>query len=580
MKIKSFIVPCLILTATVSLSTSCEDMLTQDSDNVIYADKDHLIDATDTLYSVTGIVNKLQVLADRTVLLGEMRGDLVDITDKTSSDLRDVALFNISDSNEYNSPRDYYAVINNCNYFLAKVDTALKNNRNEKIFEKEYAAVKSFRAWTYLQLVINYGKVPFVTEPILSKAEAEKEYPMKDIKEICDYFITDIKPYADVALPGYGPIKSTESKLFFFPIYVVLGDLNLWAGNYKESAWDYYKYIDYRNLQTTIDGIYWGRNDGDYKYPNDMYASTFKTETYNKNCDVVSIIPMDSVEAEGNYSKLRNLFNSQSSNDYAVSIVPSQSLIDLSASQIFCNYNKQGTVVYAPTNLEDYKAGDLRLYSIYRTSNTKNTLTNKYVKKQDIRKYSTRNVHIYRRTEIYLRMAEALNRAGYPRFAMEILKDGVNNEAIQKYVIPFYSADSTWLSQFDFPNTEYITSNAENNANTEGIHSRGCGYSQYNNYYIMPYDSTITDSLAQIEYQIKKVEDLIVDEDALETSFEGFRFYDLMRVALRRNDPSYLAKRVYNRRGSDNYSTMVSTIGKDLNDSKNWFMSWKGKIGY
>jgi hypothetical protein len=163
---------------------------------------------------------------------------------------------------------------------------------------------------------------------------------------------------------------------------------------------------------------------------------------------------------------------------------------------------------------------------------------------------------------------------------MEILKDGVNNEAIQKYVIPFYSADSTWLSQFDFPNTEYITSNAENNANTEGIHSRGCGYSQYNNYYIMPYDSTITDSLAQIEYQIKKVEDLIVDEDALETSFEGFRFYDLMRVALRRNDPSYLAKRVYNRRGSDNYSTMVSTIGKDLNDSKNWFMSWKGKIGY
>ena len=129
MKIKSFIVPCLILTATASMTVSCEDMLTQDSDNVIYADNEHLIDATDTIYSVTGIINKLQNIADRTVLLGELRGDLVDVTSATSSDLRDVALFNVGDSNIYNSPKDYYSVINNCNYFLAKADTALKNNR-------------------------------------------------------------------------------------------------------------------------------------------------------------------------------------------------------------------------------------------------------------------------------------------------------------------------------------------------------------------------------------------------------------------------------------------------------------------
>ena len=33
---------------------------------------------------------------------------------------------------------------------------------------KEYAAVKAFRAWTYLQLALVYEKVPFVTEPITS----------------------------------------------------------------------------------------------------------------------------------------------------------------------------------------------------------------------------------------------------------------------------------------------------------------------------------------------------------------------------------------------------------------------------
>ena len=578
MKIKSFIVPCLILTATASMTVSCEDMLTQDSDNVIYADNEHLIDATDTIYSVTGIINKLQNIADRTVLLGELRGDLVDVTSATSSDLRDVALFNVGDSNIYNSPKDYYSVINNCNYFLAKADTALKNNRNEKIFKKEYAAVKAYRAWTYLQLVINYGKVPFVTEPILSKADAEKTYPKKDIKGICDYFIQDIAPYADVDLPTYGSIRGADSHLFFMPVYVVLGDLNLWAGNYKDAAWSYYKYIDFRTLNTGMNGGYWDQNEFSYRSPNDTYSDLFYDETYNSNSDIVSIIPMDSCEAEGNYSKLRELYNAQEANNYTVSIVPSTALFNLSESQKYCNYSTKGVVSYAPTDLEKHKSGDLRLYSSYYTSSMK--IDKKTTLLQHIYKFSSRNVFIYRKTGIYLRMAEALNRAGFPRFAYEILSTGLNNASIQKDVLPYYPSDSLWIKSFNFPNTEYVTNTAENNQNTQGVHSRGSGYSQYNEYYKFPTDTTILDSLSQQAYQVEKVEDMIMDENALETSFEGYRFYDLMRVALRRNDPSYLSKRVYNRKGSENYNTMFGTIKSNLNDVSTWYLKWKGQIGY
>ncbi|MDY5851043.1 MAG: RagB/SusD family nutrient uptake outer membrane protein, partial [Prevotella sp.] len=247
MKLKSIIAPSLILGSLMFAVTSCGDFFDQDSEQVIYADKGHLGNATDTIYSVTGILDKLQNLSDRTILLGELRGDLMDINSTTSSDLRDIALFQIGDSNVYNSPRDYYAVINNCNYFIAKVDTALKNNRNEYIFMREYAAVKAFRAWTYLQLVINYGRVPFVTEPILSKEEADRDHATKDIREVCDYLIADIAPYADIETPNYGEIRNTDSKLFYFPIYILLGDLNLWAGHYKEAAVAYYKYLSTRN---------------------------------------------------------------------------------------------------------------------------------------------------------------------------------------------------------------------------------------------------------------------------------------------------------------------------------------------
>ena len=142
---KKYILGLALLGTTLS---SCTDFFEAGSTHVIYADHNHLNVASDTIYSMIGILNRLQAIGDRTVLLGEARGDLMDVTDYTSSDLRDVAMFNVGDDNRYNQPRDYYAVINNCNYFIAHADTALKNNRNDYIFMKEFAAVKAIRAWT------------------------------------------------------------------------------------------------------------------------------------------------------------------------------------------------------------------------------------------------------------------------------------------------------------------------------------------------------------------------------------------------------------------------------------------------
>ena len=166
----SFYITLLTLLFTLN---SCSDFFDQDSTYIIDAKKEHLNNATDTIYSLTGILNKVQAIADRTVLLGEARGDLVTVTDVTPADLRAVANFNIGDDNMYNNPLDYYAIINNCNYFIAKADIELKNSRNQFIFKKEYAEVKAIRAWTYLQLVTTYGRVPFVTEPIMTKEESE-----------------------------------------------------------------------------------------------------------------------------------------------------------------------------------------------------------------------------------------------------------------------------------------------------------------------------------------------------------------------------------------------------------------------
>ena len=358
------------LLALLGASTSCSDFLDQESDHVIYADKSHLNNATDTIYSVIGIMNKLQSIADRTILLGEVRGDLMDINENTSSDLRDLSLFNVGNENKYNSPRDYYAIINNCNYFIAKADIDLKNNRNETIFLKEFAAVKAFRAWTYLQLVLNYGEVPFYTDPILTKAESEIDYPKKNIQEVCQYFISDLAELADIETPSYGTIRSNDSKLFYFPIYILLGDLNLWAGNYKEAALNYYYYISRRNgtnvaYPTGTASIRWSQNDSHWRSMRDSWSTDFYNENNNRTSELISMIPGDSIPSEGNYSELRNLFNCNETNDYKVSLKPSQSIIDLSASQPYCHLTTGNDVVYAPTGLTENRTGDLRLSSAW-----------------------------------------------------------------------------------------------------------------------------------------------------------------------------------------------------------------------
>lgn len=588
-----------IYTIVVLLCTfagfSCSDFFEEDSEYVIDAGKNHLTNATDTIYSVTGILNKLQAIADRTILLGEVRGDLVDVTDVTEDDLRDVAMFNIDDENAYNVPRDYYAIINNCNYFIAHADTAMKNNRNENIFKAEYAAVKAIRAWTYLQLVINYGKVPFVTTPILTKEEAERTYPMMDINGICDYFINrdGLQELVDQEYPNYGDIKGVPSSLFFIPIRLVLGDMSLWSGKYLDAAKYYYGYLNNRNgmnsgYPTGINSVRWISTD--WQSVATAYFTIFSQETNTSTGELITIIPMDSIPSEGYYSRLRNLANTNDENEYKASLVPSQSAIDISAKQEYCYYDETSSkFITAPKGIaSDYSQGlldgDLRLGDVCDLEKDGVRYNGKSLDYQTIRKYSTRNIHIYRRTLVYLRFAEAINRAGYPHYAYQILASGVNTTILTDSICKYYSPeDSTMLiNTFNFPNSRYILSNPLNtvqNANTMGIHSRGSGFTPWNTHYKMPVNPEITNPQEHLLWQQEQVENMIIDEEALEFVFEGYRFHDLMRVAIRRNDPSFLAEKIYARRGVTNVAEMRGQL-PDLTDQTKWFLRWNGEIGF
>ena len=568
---KRIIINTICALAVFGALTACSDIMDTGSDQVEFIEDTHINSRQDTAYSVMGIIAKMQVLADRTNLLGEVRADLTTVTEAANNDLKALARFRLSadTANRYNQISDYYAVINNCNLFLSRADSLLEKN-GRRVFAGEIAYVHIFRAWAYLQAALVYGQVPLVTQPVLTEKEAQQQLnqPFSDINAICNYFINDLQPYIDVTLPDYGRLGNVNG-LRFYSVRVLLGDLCLWAGRYQEAARYYY---DYLTLRTSPKPVYTYRNI--WNTSSTDFATNTIINSYPSllqlTSEVVAAIPVEQQPYYGNTSELIDIYTSTQDNFYNYQATASPALRKLSAAQDYCMlYRASATridTVYAPkTGLANADlAGDLRLYGVFRNNHVNNEANSRYFDYyQQMTKFNANYITVLRLTMVWLRFAEALNRAGYPQSAFAVLKYGLYEDAILNNIDETERNAAGGLLSFN--------ANTFTEDNTIGIHSRGSGDTQANKYYVMPQPTTqLASRQDTVDYQIPLVEDLIVNEMALEGFFEGYRFFDLMRVALRRGDNSYLADRVAQRSG-----TTDDALRTLLMDKRNWYLPIK-----
>lgn len=555
--------------ACCGLTTSCDRILSTDSEFVQFAEDNTLNHPEDTINSVMGVIRDLQVIADRVVLLGELRGDLVVTTDKATKDIKNLAAFKFSEDNKYNRISDFYAVINDCNFFLANADMNLER-LGKVIFEREFAAIKTYRAWTYLQMAKIYGNVPLVLAPILTESDAQQAMQMEpsDINDICDYFIDDLRGCIDSEFPQYGHIDVYESRQFFIPVRVLLGELCLWSGRYDDAIEYFADYLTMYNNPITTGRVsaYWNDNIDNFAtaVPTGSFSSILSSSVSE---EVISMIPMEDNGYYGVKSYLPEIFNSIDNSNYGFfQVTPSQAMLDYSMAGNYCYLYTttvgKDTLIVPKDNLQKkYYAGDLRLCKTYSYETVNRNEFSKYSSDyQRIWKHNGMYVVTYRKQQVYLMLAEALNRAGFPQTAMCILKYGLTYLNMTRYIS---EREYDMLpSSLDFNNILFTADN------TQGIHSRGCGNTECDTLYVIPMPETALASYEDtVAYQIPLLEDMIMREMTLEEAFEGQRFYDLMRIALRRNQPEYLAKAVAGRTGHED-SDLLSLLG----DPKNWYL--------
>ncbi|HEY1202842.1 MAG TPA: RagB/SusD family nutrient uptake outer membrane protein, partial [Niastella sp.] len=214
--------------------------------------------------AVIGIYGKFVGLAERYVLLNELRADMLDCTVNADENLRQLSTHAVTESNPYANPRPFYEVIINCNDVLKHFKIMRDQNKlKDAEFQQRYADIAFLRTFLYLQLGIHYGEVPYVTDPLenINDVNDASKFPRLSFNTLIDSLISfstsvtykDEYPSGtnlNVTVDGYPTNK------WFINKKVVLGDLYLWKGNYVEAA-KWYRAVMETGTVGTVNGSYY-----------------------------------------------------------------------------------------------------------------------------------------------------------------------------------------------------------------------------------------------------------------------------------------------------------------------------------
>lgn len=701
MKNKSIISLLVFLMSFGLATTSCEDMLTPDMDRNV-----ENFTGRDTVNFYLGILSNVQEMIENNVILGEVRGDLCEPTDYVSDTISAVANFIPTEDAENGllNRAAYYKVINQCNYYLARVDTMAQKN-NIYYMRKEYAQVQAIRAWTYMQLVQNYGTVPFITRPVESAGtgwESNSPEGTVNADNLLDKLLENnlMRAYEyerTLGLPNYGTFKTgavdIPHKLTLFPTALVLGDLYLLRGastsDYERAAAFYYDYLEdagaipngnagLRVFYNGEDKTYTPNENGDWVMP-----------TLNYNGDLITLVPSAANASIGKtLTRVAQIYgfdphSSTSSTDQgdagiALSgqisvqvnyknrqIAPTPSYINLCQNQIYALQESENKIEY-PANLGDCRIDGTIKYM--REDGQRRAFIQKFCPRamsseSYLSGFTFRyNMPVYRKRQIYLRFAEAINRAGFPRHAFAILRNGLQakkmpairydsvqyddvNKTFKKVPYLRIVADGTGYIGIDemrraLDHPDFLDFTDDAKWNSQGIHAFGTG--EHNDLdTLYTYDRIVGERMAQealragapaeaaqrlryslleesntpttgegegqptepdrsdytelpaddpqvptdLAQQINAVETLIADEMALETAYEGWRYYDLMRIARHKNADNWgagvsgtqwmawlISRRSLDLKPYENPTQYDATLFGKLSNPNNWFL--------
>jgi hypothetical protein len=223
-----------LLIVAVMLTASCEKWLDlKPQDGIIR--QNFWKTKEDVKSAVIGCYSSLFATTQTLFIWGEIRGDMVSSTIRTSAEQMDIINGNIVSSNTITNWRVIYKTINYCNTVIDFAPEVLISDKTFKEADLNgyLAEVYALRGLMYFNLLRSFGEVPLKLKATSSDANLE-QLAKSTQQEVWDQIVKDLTFAEQNAQTTYGVRSQDKGRITKYTANAILADVYLWMEKYSE----------------------------------------------------------------------------------------------------------------------------------------------------------------------------------------------------------------------------------------------------------------------------------------------------------------------------------------------------------
>lgn len=547
----------LALGAVVAMTCSCEDFLT-----IYPTDKVVLENYWKTKTDVENMVaNSYRLMiqsdfTDRLIVWGELRGDNVvegTYDAKKHGNIKNIMEANLLPQNGYNDWSHFYAIINNCNIVMKFAPQVLEEDPDftQGDLNVTRGEMLAIRALCHFYLVRTFRDIPLLKEAMVDDDQDLYQKQATPI-EALDFIISDLEEAETLVMPSgnYPSMADNKGRITRDAVRAIKADALLWKAafaQYAANGSDQGVKEYYTQCIQTCDQILKDRME--YVRTYEQENKTSLNNLGGKEDDVYPMVHQP-LKNDGNATYLdlpyyqifylgnnlrESIFELQHSTEMAAAnyevpyfygtgykagpLAAPRYMAEEGADNLFAETDyRRVSSIYQPT-------GEVDMYPIikytYRSANGTidkpvyaSALTALTNSNKDNRQYFDTQINwiVYRVTDVMLMKAEAL---------------ALRNDTLTP-------GNKDLEESFELVKAVYYRSN--------------------------PYKVTSADSISYTAGNAESLQELVLEERQRELAFEGKRWFDLVRKALRDGETGPMLDILINRKYETNQKAIRSKM--------------------
>lgn len=177
------------------LTTGCNDFLNPEQ-GLVLPESGVPADEVELRSISLGLYSLQQDLVEQIVMLGELRADILTVTENADPDLREINSFQITESNRYANPSNFYKLVGASNKVIRILEQlhpeVLEEDSPITNFHRMHGEAVVMRSWAYFYAVRIFDEIPYIPETL------------NTIEEIND-FVNSPGEYTDSVYINYTP---------------------------------------------------------------------------------------------------------------------------------------------------------------------------------------------------------------------------------------------------------------------------------------------------------------------------------------------------------------------------------------